>query len=105
MATLGLKSRQYKMLIDGALVDASNGETMNVLNPATGELLALAPKGTTEDVLRAVEAADKAAPGWAAIPMSARSGLLLKLAQLIRDNLEELATLKLMNKAPPFGRP
>lgn len=46
-----------KMYIDGAAADASNGEVIEVLNPATGELIDTVPSATQEDVSRAVTAA------------------------------------------------
>ena len=53
---------QVKQFIGGEWVESSSGETMEVLNPATGEAIAEAPRATAEDVDRAVEAAKKA---WA----------------------------------------
>ena len=49
---------QQKMFIGGEFVDSSSGETMEVLNPATGEVIAEVPQGTAEDVERAVAAAE-----------------------------------------------
>ena len=51
---------QQKMFVDGAFVDALSGETMEVLNPATGEVIAEVPKASADDVDRAVAAAEKA---------------------------------------------
>ena len=48
---------QHKMFIGGEFVDSSSGETMEVLNPATGEVIAEVPRGTADDVERAVAAA------------------------------------------------
>ena len=58
--------------IDGELVDASSGETEAVINPATGEEIARMPLSTAEDVDRAVAAAKRAKPGWAATPSGCR---------------------------------
>ena len=52
-----------KMIIGGEQVDAADGQTFDVLNPATGEVIARAPLGGPEDVNRAVQAA-QAAPHW-----------------------------------------
>ena len=46
---------QHKMFIGGEWVESSSGETMEVLNPATGEVIAEVPRGTAEDVERAVD--------------------------------------------------
>ena len=53
-----MRSCQQKMFVDGEFVDARSGETMEVLNPATGEVIAEVPKGGEEDVDRAVAAAE-----------------------------------------------
>ena len=55
---------QHKNFIGGEWVDASTGETMEVLNPATGEVIAEVPRSTAEDVERAVDAAKKAWVEW-----------------------------------------
>ena len=55
---------RQKMFIGGEFVDSLSGETMEVVNPATGEVIAEVPRGTTEDVDLAVAAAQKAWVGW-----------------------------------------
>jgi acyl-CoA reductase-like NAD-dependent aldehyde dehydrogenase len=104
MATTGFELQQYKMVIGGERVGAVSGETIQVVNPATGEAIGVAPKGGPADVDLAVAAALKAAPGWAQTPMAARSGLLLKLAQLIRDNMAALAKLETMEQGSPIRK-
>src|SRR6184192_4137614 len=72
----------YKNLVGGEWVDSASGETMEVLNPATGEAIAEVPRGTKEDADRAVEAAKKALPEWLETTPGERAELLLKLADL-----------------------
>ncbi|CAN5144946.1 hypothetical protein BH18ACT12_BH18ACT12_13420 [soil metagenome] len=55
---------KYQNFIGGEWVDAAGGETMEVLNPATGETIAEVPAAGAEDVDRAVQAAKKALPEW-----------------------------------------
>ena len=55
---------QYKNFVGGEWVDAASGETMEVLNPATGEVIAEVPRADGEDVERAVDAARKAFVEW-----------------------------------------
>ena len=55
---------QYKIFVGGEWADAASGETMEVINPATGETIAEVPRCGAEDVDRAVEAAKKALPEW-----------------------------------------
>jgi 1-pyrroline dehydrogenase len=94
---------QHKNFVGGEWVDAVDGGTMEVLNPATGETIAEVPRGTEEDVDRAVEAAKKALPEWLETTPQERSELLLKLAQLIDDNAEELAQLESQNVGKPIA--
>ena len=55
---------QHKNYIGGEWVDSAGGETMEVLNPATGEVIAEVPASTAEDADRAVQAAKDALPEW-----------------------------------------
>ena len=54
----------YKNLVGGEWVDSASGETMEVINPATGETIADVPKCSADDVDGAVAAAKKALPEW-----------------------------------------
>ncbi|HXF98110.1 MAG TPA: gamma-aminobutyraldehyde dehydrogenase [Gaiellaceae bacterium] len=92
---------QQKMLIGGEWVESASGETMEVLNPATGEVIAEVPRGTAEDVERAVKAAEKAWEEWRWKTPKDRSELLLKLADVIDEHAEELARLESLNVGKP----
>lgn len=92
----------YKAFIGGEWVDASGGETFPVYNPATDEIFAQVAKCTPEDVDKAVKAAAAAAPGWGMTPMSARAKMLLKVSQLIMQNLNELAALETAEHGAPI---
>ncbi len=94
---------QHKNFVGGEWVDAVDGGTMEVLNPATGEAIAEVPSGTQADVDRAVEAAKKALPEWLETTPQERSEALLKLAAAIDDNTEELAELESQNVGKPLG--
>jgi len=94
---------QHKNFVGGAWVDAVEGGTMEVLNPATGEVIAEVPRGTQADVDRAVEAAKKALPEWLETTPQERSEALLKLAAAIDENTEELAELESQNVGKPLG--
>jgi acyl-CoA reductase-like NAD-dependent aldehyde dehydrogenase len=93
---------QQKQFIGGEFVDSSSGETMEVLNPATGEVIAEVPRGTAEDVDRAVEAARKAWGEWQGKTPKHRMELLLKLADVVDENAEELARLESLNVGKPW---
>ncbi len=92
----------HKMFIGGEFVDSSSGETMEVLNPSTGEVMAEVPRGTADDVERAVDAAKQAWDGWRDKTPKDRMELLLKLADVIDENAEELARLESRNVGKPW---
>src|SRR5918912_249489 len=93
----------FKNFVGGEWVDGAGGETMEVLNPSTGETIAEVPRGTQEDVDRAVDAAKKALPEWLETTPQERSEILLKLADAIDDNAEELAQIESRNVGKPIG--
>jgi aminobutyraldehyde dehydrogenase len=93
---------QHKQFIGGEWVEASSGETMEVLNPATGEVIAEVPKSSAEDVERAVAAAAKAWAEWQTKTPKDRMELLLALADVIDENAEELARLESQNVGKPW---
>jgi 1-pyrroline dehydrogenase len=92
----------HKMFIGGEFVDSSSGETMEVLNPSTGEVIAEVPRGTADDVGRAVASAQTAWDGWRWKTPKDRMELLLKLADVIDENAEELARLESKNVGKPW---
>jgi 1-pyrroline dehydrogenase len=93
---------QHKQFIGGEWVESSSGETMEVLNPATGEVIAEVPRGTAEDVERAVAAAKAAWGEWQGKTPKDRMELLLGLADVIDENAEELARLESQNVGKPW---
>jgi acyl-CoA reductase-like NAD-dependent aldehyde dehydrogenase len=93
-----------KMIIGGERVDAADGQTFDVTNPATGEVMARAPLGGAEDVDRAVKAAQAAFEGpWSTWSASKRGRTLQKYANLVKQNLEELAQLESRNVGKPIS--
>ena len=93
---------QQKMFVDGEFVDALSGETMEVVNPATGEVIAEVPRADEKDVDRAVAAAETAWESWREKTPKDRMELLLALADVIDDNAEELARLESLNVGKPW---
>ncbi|HEV7585390.1 MAG TPA: gamma-aminobutyraldehyde dehydrogenase [Solirubrobacteraceae bacterium] len=87
--------------IDGEPV-ASDSETEPVLNPATGEELARAPRSTPEEVDRAVRAARRAFDGWSRTTPAQRSEALLAIANVLEENGEEIARLEALNAGKPI---
>ncbi|WP_024510584.1 aldehyde dehydrogenase family protein [Bradyrhizobium sp. ARR65] len=94
-----------KMLIDGKWVDAASGKRFETLNPATGEMLATVAEGDAEDINRAVAAARRAFEGpWSKAKPFERQNLLLKLAELVEKNFEELSQLDTLDMGAPISR-
>jgi len=94
-----------RMLIGGESVDAADGQTFEIVNPADGRTIASAPLGGREDVDRAVAAAQRAfedRKGWASWAAGKRGRSLAKLADLIKKNSEELAHLESRNVGKPI---
>ena len=83
---------KYKMYLGGEWVESSSKEFFQVINPVTEEGIAEVPKGTIEDVNKAVEAASKAFCTWGSLTPAERSALLFKLADCLESHIEELAT-------------
>ena len=94
---------QHKNFVGGEWVDAASGETMEVLNPSTGEVIAEVPRADAEDVERAVEAARKAFADWSEKTPKDRMELLLKLADVIDENADELTQLESQNVGKPMS--
>jgi betaine-aldehyde dehydrogenase len=89
--------------IDGEFVDAADGATEEVTNPATGEAIAEMQLSGEEDVDRAVKAAKRAFPGWAATTPGERAAAMIKLADALEEHAEELADLEAADAGKPRG--
>jgi betaine-aldehyde dehydrogenase len=98
MATV---TSQLQNFVGGEFVDPVQGETEPVLNPATGEEIALAPVSGEEDVARAVGAARSAFEGWANTTPGERALALLRLADRLEEHAEEVADLESADAGKP----
>src|ERR687890_1688889 len=87
--------------IDGELVDAADGATEEVTNPANGEVIAEMPLSSEEDVNRAVAAAKGAFEGWATTTPAERATAMLKLADILDEHAEELSDLEAADAGKP----
>lgn len=96
MSATAASIQQYEMLIDGEFVSSS--KTIQVINPATEEVISEFPECTAEDVDRAVLAAEAAQRSWAALPAIRRAGYLREIATLVRANREALARVITMEQ-------
>ena len=89
--------------IDGAWVDADNGQTLKVNNPATGDIIGSVPKMGAAETRRAIEAADKALPAWRALTAKVRANKLRKWFDLMMANQEDLARLMTLEQGKPLS--
>ena len=95
--------KRSEMFIGGEWYAGSGGGVQEIVNPATGEVIAEVPKGTEEDVDRAVGAARKAFDEvWFETTPAERSQMLLKLAAAIDEHAEEFAHLESTNVGKPL---
>ena len=92
-------------MIGGEWVPSRGGETIDVINPATGATLAVVPRGAQEDVDDAVAAAAEAFPAWRDTSPSVRGQLLLRWAELCREHGGELDLLERMEVGRPSWGP
>ena len=90
----------FRMLIDGQL--EAGGATFDVLNPANEQVIARAPEATAADLDRAVAAARKAFPGWAATPIDERKAKLKALGDAVFANADGLAQLLTREQGKPL---
>jgi acyl-CoA reductase-like NAD-dependent aldehyde dehydrogenase len=92
----------YKLFIDGRWTDGHEGKTFNATNPGNGELLAKCVDACKEDVDQAVAAARKAFETWRHVSPQERSGMLLRIADLIDANAERLAMIETLDNGKPI---
>jgi 1-pyrroline dehydrogenase len=95
--------KTYQQFIGGEFVDSASGETLDVENPASGQVIAKVPASSDEDVDRAVEAADKAFQSWRQTTPQDRSLILLKIADALDANADELGRLESANAGKPVA--
>jgi betaine-aldehyde dehydrogenase len=92
-----------KHFIGGEWVDSQSGESFDVRNPATGEVVGSVAKGGREDAKRAIDSAREAFKKWSEVPALDRSRTLLKVAEAVRGNLEEMAKSLVVEQGKPLG--
>ncbi|WP_055136469.1 NAD-dependent succinate-semialdehyde dehydrogenase [Pseudomonas corrugata] len=94
---------RQQAFIDGAWVDADNGQTIKVTNPATGEVLGTVPKMGAAETGRAIEAADKALPAWRALTAKERANKLRRWYELLIENQDDLGRLMTLEQGKPLA--
>ncbi|MBV9416119.1 MAG: aldehyde dehydrogenase family protein, partial [Solirubrobacterales bacterium] len=91
------------MLIGGEWRQAAAGEEIEVVNPATEEVVGTVPAGDATDVAMAVENAKRAFPGWAATDVEQRAHILSQAATLIEECAGELAATLTAEQGKPLA--
>ncbi|KAL1425532.1 hypothetical protein MTO96_018968 [Rhipicephalus appendiculatus] len=94
-----------KIFINNAFVDSVSGKTFPTINPSTGAKIADVQEGDKEDVDKAVKAARAAfsrGSEWRTMDASKRGRLMLKLADLMEENLDYMASLETLDNGKPF---
>jgi succinate-semialdehyde dehydrogenase/glutarate-semialdehyde dehydrogenase len=84
---------QTQAFINGRWVDANDGATLDVTNPATGEVIASVAKVGSAETATAIEAASEAMKRWRALPVKARANILRDWFNIIMANQEDLALI------------
>jgi len=103
VATIEADLLKRQAYVDGAWIDADSGETFAVVNPATGETITEVPRLGATETRRAIEAAQRALPAWKALTAKERAQTLRRLATLMDDHRESLATLMVTEQGKPLA--
>jgi succinate-semialdehyde dehydrogenase/glutarate-semialdehyde dehydrogenase len=91
------------LLVDGEWVPASDGARFDVKDPATGELVASVASATRDDTRRAIAAAARAFPAWAALTAKERSTVMRRWFDLIVEAADDLAAILTAEQGKPVG--
>jgi betaine-aldehyde dehydrogenase len=94
----------HSVYIDGRFVAAHSTRTIDVINPATQDVVATVPDGDADDIDRAVRAARRAfeTEPWRGVTAQDRGRILFRLAQVVRERASELAELETINNGKPI---
>jgi acyl-CoA reductase-like NAD-dependent aldehyde dehydrogenase len=93
MATTADTLTRDKLFIDGGWVEPAGSGTIDVVNPATEEVIGSIPEGTSEDADRAVRAATAAFASWSVVDAHERAGLCAAIGAKLTERADELAVL------------
>ncbi len=94
-------SEHTRMIVDGAWVDSESGARFEAASPSTGEVIGTVPEGTRADVKRAVDAANRAWPAWAALSAFDRARAMRRIGETIDSRREELARTLALDQGKP----
>ncbi|MGA2926650.1 MAG: aldehyde dehydrogenase family protein, partial [Solirubrobacteraceae bacterium] len=99
------KAHPKKLLIDGDWVEARNANTLEVYDPALGEVIAYVAAGDSEDVDLAVKAARRAFEdsAWSRMTPSQRGRVIHRIGDVLLENAEEMAVIESMDNGKPLA--
>ena len=103
MATIAPDLLRTRAYVDGQWIDADSRATFPVTNPSTGETIGDVPRLGAAETRRAIEAAARALPAWRARTAKERAAVLLRLATLMAEQEEELASLMTLEQGKPLA--
>ena len=94
---------RFRNLVAGEVCDAVGGATLDSVDPSTGQVWATIPRGTADDIDRAVAAARAALPGWKQVAPLQRAALLRRYAEVLAAHAEEIARIECHEMGRPFA--
>ncbi len=105
---MGIKLKDERLVRTGAYIDgqwtpSDGGTTLDIKNPATGEVIASVANCGTAETRRAIESAQAAQAGWAQTPVKTRSAILRKWFNLMMENQEDLAQILTAEQGKPLA--
>jgi succinate-semialdehyde dehydrogenase/glutarate-semialdehyde dehydrogenase len=92
-----------ELFIDGKWVESDSGERMPVTDPATGETIANVSLAGAGETRRAIDAAQRALPGWSGTPAKERARIMRRWFDLITENADELGAILVMEQGKPLA--
>jgi succinate-semialdehyde dehydrogenase/glutarate-semialdehyde dehydrogenase len=99
---VGEPAERFEMYINGQWTDAEGGRTFEVRNPANQTVSGVVPDAGVAETRRAIEAADRAFPGWSQTPAKERGAILKRIMDLMAQRREEIARLVVLENGKPY---
>jgi len=103
LVTLSENKMNIKNYINGQFIDPTHGETIDNYNPSNGEIYGQIPNSSTEDVQQAYNSAKSAFRQWSKTTVEERSRILIKISELLEENLERFALAESKDNGKPLS--
>ncbi len=97
-----IATKDYPMYVAGEWTGSESDARMEATSPATGEKIGTVPRGTREDVRRAIRAANEAWGSWAALSAFERAAAMERVAEIIEERREDLARTLTLDQGKPL---